>query len=80
MSSIVAVDVQVLRAAIAVGQAAESDRMVDAILSHVAIGSPFAAYDREQAGMIDMDGVVARERRGFAVAAPPAFTSGRMPT
>ncbi len=59
---------------------AEGDGVVDAILGHVAIGGPFAADDGEQAGALDVDGVIARERGGFACAVSADFTSGRMPT
>ena len=47
-------------------ETSERDGVIDAILRHVAIGGPFAARDGEQAGIIDMDGVIAGKSRCLA--------------
>ena len=43
--------------------------LVDAVLRHVAVGRPLAAGDAEQAGLVDVDGVIARERGGVLAVA-----------
>jgi len=68
--------------------------LIDAVLGHVAVGRPFAAADGDQAGAVDLDDMIARQRRGPGHAAadapvvpvvvldavPAAVpTSGRMP-
>ena len=57
----VSVDVQVARDAGFFIEAAQSDGVVDAILRHVTISRPLAAGDCEQAGVVEVNGVVARE-------------------
>ena len=52
-----------------VRQPRERGRLVDAVFRHVAVGGPLAPADRDQAGILDADGVVARERRGVAALA-----------
>src|ERR1700733_16232333 len=46
---------------------AESDGVVDAVLGHVAIGCPLPSRNGEQTGVIDVDRVVARDRRCLAI-------------
>ncbi len=62
----IAVDGQVVGTAGALVERAEGDGVVDAILGHVAVGGPLAAGDGEQPVVVDVDDVVAGERRGFA--------------
>ena len=50
------------------GKLGQHGRLVDAVLGHVAIGGPFAAGNGQQAGLIDVDGVVARKRRRVSAA------------
>ena len=45
-------------------QLGQHDCMFHAIFGHVAIGGPFATGDGEQPGIINVNGVAARERRG----------------
>ena len=57
-------------------ESTQGDSVVDAVLGHVAVGSPFAARDGEQAGVVDMDGVVARDGGGLAAGASEGFCEG----
>ena len=65
-SLLVAVDLQVVRLARHIRKLAQRDGVVHAVLGHMAIGGPFAAHDGQQSGVVDMDGVIARERGGLA--------------
>ena len=60
------------------GELGERRGLVDAVLGHVAIGGPFAAGDGEQAGVVDVDGVVAGER-GRASRRPPTGPAAGCP-
>jgi hypothetical protein len=59
---LIAMDLQIMRPARYILQLTERDRVIHAVLSHMAIGGPFAADYGQQPGVVDMDGVVAGER------------------
>src|SRR6266545_2185510 len=50
-------------------QVGQSGGLVYAILGHVPIGRPLAPGDGEQSALIDVDGVVARQRGGVVAVA-----------
>ncbi len=60
-----------------VAQPAQRNGMVHAVLGHVAIRRPLSAGNRQQAGCIHVNDVIAREGRSLL---PSPFTSGRSPT
>ena len=64
-------DLQIFRRAGLIAKAAQGDGVIDGILGHVAIGSPFAAGDGEQAGGIHVNGVIAGD--GGSAGGPAGF-------
>ncbi len=59
-------DLQVVRLARHVGKLAQGDGVVHRVLGHMPVGRPLAAHNGQQTRVIDMDGVIARERRRLA--------------
>jgi hypothetical protein len=59
-----AMDFEIASGARALVEHGDGGGLVDAILGHVAVGGPFAAGDRDEAGGIDVEGVVAGEGGG----------------